>query len=80
MSTEAPSPMNPKGGVGTAEWLTGHDLAAFVRKSRSSVHKLWPEWAAQYGLRPVRFGGRKKGRLLFARTEVEAMLERWRCE
>ena len=60
------------------DWLTVSDLAAFVRKSRSSVHKLWPVWATSYGLRPVRFGGRKRGRLLFARKEVEAMLERWR--
>ncbi len=62
------------------EWLTVNDLAVFVRKSRSSVHKLWPIWVAQYGLRPVRYGGRKRGRLLFARSEVEAMLEQWRCQ
>ncbi len=68
------------GNVRTAaeEWLTVSDLAVLVRKSRSAVHKLWPYWAAIYGLRPVRFGGRQRGRLLFARKEVDGMLEQWR--
>jgi hypothetical protein len=63
-----------------AEWLTIAELATLVRKSRSAVHKLWPGWATSYGLRPVRFGGRKKGRLLFEKREVLAMLEQWRIE
>ena len=58
--------------------LTVKELATLIRKSRSAVHKLWPSWTAQYGLRPIRFNGRKRGRLLFAKSEVEAMIERWR--
>ena len=58
--------------------LTVAEVAVFLRKSKSAVHKLWPSWAAQYGLRPIRFNGRKTGRLLFAKQEIEAMIERWR--
>ena len=63
-----------------AEWLSVSELAAFLKKSRSAVHKLWPGWTSRYGVRPVRFSGRKKGRLLFSRAEVEQMVDSWRIE
>ena len=80
MSEQMVAPSSNGGTEVGSEWLTIRDVARFVRKSPSSVHKLWPEWVAQYGLRPVRYGGRKRGRLLFARADVEVMLERWRCQ
>ncbi len=58
--------------------LTIAEVAELLRKSKSVVHKRWPRWVAEYGLRPIRFGGSPRGRLLFSRAEIEAMLEQWR--
>jgi len=60
------------------QWLTVRELSETLRKSPSAIHKLWPVWAVRYGLRPARFGGSRRGRLLFDRIEIERMLEEWR--
>jgi hypothetical protein len=63
-------------GIGE-DWLTLSDVATLLKKSRSFVFKAWPEWVGR-GVRPVRIGGREKGRLLFRRAEIEQLLEHWR--
>ena len=59
------------------DWLTIREVAAFLKKSVSAIHKQWPSWVT-HGVRPVRYGGRERGRLLFARSEILRMLEQWR--
>ncbi len=59
------------------DWLTLAEVAGLLRLSRSFVFKNWPMWTS-YGVKPVRSGGRDRGRLLFRRSEVEQLLERWR--
>lgn len=63
-----------------SEFLTITEVATMLRKSVSSVHKLWPQWVARYGLRPIQYGGSPKDRLLFRKVEIEAMLEQWRVQ
>lgn len=52
------------------------EVAELLRKSKSYVFKAWPKWTA-HGVRPIRVGGTKQGRLLFRRTEIEQLLEQW---
>ena len=60
-------------------WLTVDGVAKLLCRSRSVVHKQWPSWSA-YGVRPARYGARRRGRLMFKRSEIEAMIERWRID
>ncbi len=57
-------------------YLTLPEVAVLLRKSRSSVQKTWPKWAA-WGVHPVRYQGSSKGRLLFDSRDVEKMLKHW---
>ena len=60
-------------------WLTVDGVAKLLCRSRSVVHKQWTSWIV-YGVKPARYGARRRGRLMFKRSEIEAMLEQWRID
>ena len=60
-------------------WLTVDGVARLLCRSKSVVHKQWMSWSI-YGVKPARYGARRRGRLMFKRSEIEAMIERWRID
>lgn len=61
------------------ELLTPHDVAKVLRQSRSFVFKTWRKWM-KYGVRPIRINRSKKGHLLFRKSEIDRLLDRWSLE
>ncbi len=59
--------------------LTPDDVATLFRQSRSFVFKAWRKWM-KYGVRPIRINNSKKGRLLFRRSDIERLLDKWSLE
>ncbi len=59
--------------------LTPDDVAILLRQSRSFVFKAWRKWM-KYGIRPIRINRSKKGRLLFRKSDIDQLLEKWSLE
>ncbi len=58
-------------------FITVNELAHMLRKSPSIVQKSWRGWVDKWGFSPIRFGGAKRGRLLFDVRDVDALLKKW---
>lgn len=77
-----PAPKSPpRGDVGRVSGRSGapsphmtvHDVAGFLAVAPKTVYARWAEW----GLNPVRIGGRTTGALRFRRSDVEGLAESW---
>ena len=79
MDQQAIEKRNGLDAMGQSPWLTVDGVAKLLCRSRSVVHKQWMSWSI-YGVRPARYGARRRGRLMFKRSEIEAMLEQWRID
>jgi len=58
-------------------FITIAELAVMLKKSPSAIQKTWKTWVNVWGIRPIRFGGTKRGRLLFSARDVENLLAKW---
>lgn len=58
-------------------FITIAELAVMLKKSPSAIQKTWHSWVKVWGIRPLRFGGTKRGRLLFSIRDVENLLAKW---
>lgn len=58
------------------EFLTTAEVASLIRRSRHYVQSRWPRWS-QWGVRPIRVGGKLFGGLLFRRADIERLIQSW---
>jgi hypothetical protein len=57
-------------------YMTVDQVAKFLNSSASFVHHSWPAWIA-LGVKPIRLNGHHKGRLMFKKSQIEGLAEKW---
>lgn len=62
------------------DYITVEEVAKLFRTSVSFIHHNWPAWI-EYGVRPIRLNGNKKGRLMWKKSDLLKMAEReWKVK
>jgi len=57
-------------------YMTVEQVAQFLNSSVSFIHQNWPAWI-EFGVKPIRLNGHRKGRLMFKRNQIVSMAEKW---
>jgi DNA-binding GntR family transcriptional regulator len=58
-------------------WLTTDQAAEYLGCSVERLREALPRWAAKWGVKIRRNGGRERGRILIARASLDRMVEQY---
>ena len=67
------------GGISPPELMTLKQVAEYLGISVDYARRTWVKWT-DHGVNPIRLNGKAKGALRFKKTEIIALVERWRVQ